>query len=203
MWTAVTRAQHRRDRLRFASDLTDAEWLVVESLLPPPSAGGRPPEWPMREIVNATFYVLHGGIRWRMLPPCFSPSTDHRWMVRGMAPCGGVANHRAPSRHARPREGRPRRQSGGARGFDAGKKVVGQKRHAMVDTDGRLLCVQVHPLSIQDRDGAVPQGGAAAVDPDSGASRRGSTRRSRAARSRRPAASSRHGAGRTRRRSWK
>jgi hypothetical protein len=44
MWTATTRAQHKRDGLRFASDLTDAEWLVIEPLLPPPSAVGRPPE---------------------------------------------------------------------------------------------------------------------------------------------------------------
>jgi transposase len=47
-------------------------------------------------------------------------------------------------------------ESGGPRGFDAGKKVLGRKRQAMVDTDGRLLCVQVHPASVQDRDGAVP-----------------------------------------------
>ncbi|WP_439548879.1 IS6 family transposase [Falsiroseomonas sp.] len=50
MWTAITRAQHRRDALRFPSDLTDAEWAVLEPLLPSPSRVGRPPCWPMREI---------------------------------------------------------------------------------------------------------------------------------------------------------
>jgi putative transposase len=73
MWTATTRAHHMRDGLRIASDLTDSEWVVLEPLLPPPSSVGRPAEWPMREIVNATFYVLRGGIAWRMLPPCFPP----------------------------------------------------------------------------------------------------------------------------------
>lgn len=82
MWTATTRAQHRRDGLRFASDLTDAEWAVIEPLLPPLSRVGRPPEWPMREIVNAIFYVLRGGIPWRMLPPCFPPrQTVYGWFA--------------------------------------------------------------------------------------------------------------------------
>ena len=51
MWTATTRAQHMRDGLRFASDPTDAEWAALEPLLPLPAPVGRPPEWPMREIV--------------------------------------------------------------------------------------------------------------------------------------------------------
>src|SRR5258708_38460036 len=73
MWTATTRAQHMRDGLRFASDVTDAEWAVLEPLLPPISPVGRRPVWPLRELVNAIFYVLRGGIPWRMLPPCFPP----------------------------------------------------------------------------------------------------------------------------------
>src|SRR4051794_1846938 len=82
MWTATTRAQHMRDGLRFASDLTDAEWAVLEPLLPAPAGIGRPAEWPMREIVNAIFYVLRGGIAWRMLPPCFPPrQTVYGWFA--------------------------------------------------------------------------------------------------------------------------
>ena len=73
MWTPTTRALHRRDDLRFASDVTDAEWAVLAPLLPPVSLVGRPPAWPLREIVNAIFYVLRGGIPWRMLPDCFPP----------------------------------------------------------------------------------------------------------------------------------
>ena len=83
MWTAATRAQHRRDGLRFASDLADAEWTVIEPLLPPLSPVGRPPEWPLREIINAIFYVLRGGIAdaAALLPA----ETDRVWLVRGLA----------------------------------------------------------------------------------------------------------------------
>jgi transposase len=84
MWTATTRAQNMRDGLRFASDLTDAEWAVLEPLLPALSTVGRPPAWPMRAIVDAIFYVLRGGIPWRMLPPCLPP----RQTVYGCSPPG-------------------------------------------------------------------------------------------------------------------
>ena len=47
-------------------------------------------------------------------------------------------------------------EAGGPRGYDAGKKVMGRKRHAMVDSDGRALKLLVHPADVQDRDGAVP-----------------------------------------------
>ena len=82
MWTAITRAQHRRDALRFPSDLTDAEWAVLEPLLPAPSPVGRRPCWPMREILDAIFYVLRGGVPWRMLPNCFPPrQTVYGWFA--------------------------------------------------------------------------------------------------------------------------
>jgi putative transposase len=47
-------------------------------------------------------------------------------------------------------------ESGGLRGYDAGKKIKGRKRHAMVDADGRALKLHVHTADIQDRDGAGP-----------------------------------------------
>ena len=47
-------------------------------------------------------------------------------------------------------------EAGGPRGYDAGRKVKGRKRHAMVDTDGRALVLQAHPADVQDRDGAIP-----------------------------------------------
>src|SRR3546814_3331820 len=47
-------------------------------------------------------------------------------------------------------------EAGGPRGYDAGKKPMGRKRHAMVDTDGRALIILVHPADVQDRDDAVP-----------------------------------------------
>jgi hypothetical protein len=73
MWTRETRAEHDRDDLRYPSDLTDAEWRVLAPLLPPPAETGR--HRPMRELMNAIFFVLRGGCPWRMLPEHFSHRT--------------------------------------------------------------------------------------------------------------------------------
>jgi putative transposase len=171
MWTATTRTQHRRDGLRFPSDLTDTEWAVLEPLLPAPSPVGRPPTWPLREIVNAIFYVLRGGIAWRMLPDCFPPhQTVYGWFAsfRDTGVWEALNHHlvmrdrERAGREASPSEAVIDSQSvkgseaGGPRGYDAGKKVQGRKRHAMVDTDGRPLVLQCHAASVQDRNGAIP-----------------------------------------------
>jgi putative transposase len=74
MWTAITRAEHKREDLRFPSDLTDAEWAVAEPLLPAPSPIGRTPDWPLRELLDAIFYVLRGGIP---VSVSHSPRVDH------------------------------------------------------------------------------------------------------------------------------
>ncbi|MDH3472562.1 MAG: transposase [Rhodospirillales bacterium] len=80
MWTPTTRRQHSRDGLRYETDLADKEWRLLEPHLPPPSRYGRPRAWPMREIVNAIFYVLRGGIAWRLPPNDFAPwPTVYRW----------------------------------------------------------------------------------------------------------------------------
>jgi transposase len=171
MWTATTRAQHRRDGLRFPSDLTDAEWAVLAPLLPAPAPVGRPPSWPMREIVNAIFYVLRGGIPWRMLPNCFPPrQTVYGWFAAFrdagvwealnhhlvMLDRERVGREASPSAAVIDSQSAKSSEAGGPRGYDAGKKVQGRKRHAMVDTDGRPLVLQCHAASVQDRDGAIP-----------------------------------------------
>jgi len=169
MWTRKTRAVHDRDDLRYPSDLTDAEWQVLASLLPAPARTGRKRSWTMREIMNAIFYVLRGGCPWRMLPEHFPPhQTAYRWFTRFRD--DGTwerLDHQlvAQDRHRVGREVCPTAavidtqrvkttEAGGPRGYDAGKKINGRKRHALVDTDGRSLELQVHAASIQDRDGA-------------------------------------------------
>lgn len=82
MWTDTTRALRARRGLNLPSDLTDAEWAVLEPLLPPASHVGRSRKWPTRRIVEAMLYLLRGGLPWRMLPPCFPPvSTVRRWFL--------------------------------------------------------------------------------------------------------------------------
>ena len=73
MWTPATRRQHSRAGLRYASDLTDAEWQILEPLLPGSPRRGRRRAWPLREIANAIFYVLRAGCVWRLLPDSFPP----------------------------------------------------------------------------------------------------------------------------------
>ena len=82
MWTPTTRQRYSRDDLRYETDLTDAEWALIEPLLPEPLGQGRPRVWPRREIMNAIFYVLRGGIAWRLLPTDLPPkSTVFRWFA--------------------------------------------------------------------------------------------------------------------------
>jgi putative transposase len=81
MWTPTTRDLHKRDGLRFASDVTDAEWAALAPLLPPPSGVGRPPSWPMREVVNAIFYVLRGRVPLANAAGLLSTAADGLWLV--------------------------------------------------------------------------------------------------------------------------
>src|SRR5215212_9761019 len=82
MWTPTTRQQHSRDHLRYETDLSDAEWALIEPLMPAPNRRGRPRARPLREIVNAIFYVLRGGIAWRLLSREFPPRTTvYRWFA--------------------------------------------------------------------------------------------------------------------------
>jgi transposase len=171
MWTPETRADHDRDDLRYPSDLTDAEWQLLAPLLPPPAETGRHRAWPMREMMNAIFFVLRGGCPWHMLPEHFPPhQTVYRWFARFrddrtwerlnhllvMQDRERVGRAAGPSAAVIDSQSVKTTEAGGPREYNAGKKINGRKRHAMVDTDGRGLKLQVHPASVQDRDGAIP-----------------------------------------------
>lgn len=88
MWTPATRRQHSREHLRYETDLTDREWDLIAPMMPPAAKTGRPRRRPLREIMNAIFYVMRGGIGWRLLPSDFPPrSTVFRWFCRFRDDC--------------------------------------------------------------------------------------------------------------------
>jgi len=155
-------------RAPYPSDLTDPEWAVLEPLVPPAKPGGRPRRWPMRDVLDAVFYVVRGGIAWRALPHEYPPWKTvyhyHRiWRLLGV----WEAIHTTLRERVRTRLGREPTPSaaiidsqsvktteqGGPRGFDGHKKVNGRKRHLLVDTNGLLLEVVVHPADVSDREG--------------------------------------------------
>lgn len=169
MWTPTTRKQHSRPAARYQTDLTDAEWGLIEGHLPAAQNKGRPRAWPMREIINAIFYVLRGGIAWRLLPSDFPPwPTVYRWFAAFRDGCVFEKINHALVMADRERAGRDASptaaiidsqsvkttESGGIRGYDAGKKTKGRKRHIIVDTLGLMVGLMVHGADIQDRDGA-------------------------------------------------
>jgi transposase len=78
MWTIENRCRYDRDRLRYPSDLTEAEWALVKPFIRPAKHGGRKRAVDEREIVNAIMYVLSTGCQWRAIPKDLPPrSTVH------------------------------------------------------------------------------------------------------------------------------
>jgi transposase len=162
---------------RYTSDMTDGEWGIVEPLMPWPAwldgNGGRPEEYCRRQVADAIGYVVDNGVKWRNLPADFPPwRTVHAVFARWYGDGDIDAVHsdlRAKVRRSAGRQAEPSAaiidsQSLRAaetvgvdtRGFDAGKKVPGRKRHVIVDCLGLLLVVMVTAASVQDRDGARP-----------------------------------------------
>jgi putative transposase len=171
VWTKTTRTQYRRDQLVYASDTTDAEWLLLSFFLPAACRVGRPREVDLRAVMNAILYILASGCQWRALPKDFPPRStvqyyfyswrDQRiWrrinlalvrrvrlaMGRNSAPSAGVIDSQSVKTT----------ESGGPRGFDSAKRVRGRKRHIVTDTQGFLLAVLIHTANVQDSHGAVP-----------------------------------------------
>jgi len=168
MWTDATRRRYASPELLLPNALTDAEWAILEPLVPPRSTLGRPAVWDYRQIVEAILHLLRGGLPWRILPPgLFPPMTTaqhyfYRWSAMGVwksinhalllmarettgceaSPSKGVINSHCVKTT----------ESHGSRGFDAGKKINGRKRHILIERPGPRGGVIVHTADLQGRD---------------------------------------------------
>jgi transposase len=150
--------------------VTDKQWALIAPLLPPPNLDGRHEKHPRREIVNAIFYVLRTGGAWRQLPADFPPWQTVYWYFKRWRDDGTVDRvHDALRDRLRDQAGRDPMASAGivdaqsvkgadsvgrdSRGYDAGKRVNGRKRHVVTDTLGLLGVVMVTAADVADRDG--------------------------------------------------
>jgi putative transposase len=154
---------------RYPSDLTDEEWSAVEPFMPKAGATGSPRRTDLREVLNAIRYLVRSGCEWRMLPIHFPPWQTVYWWFRRLARRLMFRTiHEIALMIDRARSGRAVEPSAavvdsqsvkapaaqGTRGYDGAKKIVGRKRHIAVDTDGRLLMVNLTTADIADSAGA-------------------------------------------------
>jgi putative transposase len=158
---------------RYPTDLTDEEWNQIEPLIPAPKSGkgkrGRPLKLDRRDLVNGLFYVVRSGCAWRLLPRDFGPwqtvygyfrqwSQDWTWIFihdtlrdwlrktegRQVSPTAAIIDSQSVKTP----------DQAGERGYDAGKKIKGRKRHLAVDSLGLILAVLITSAAVQDRQAA-------------------------------------------------
>jgi putative transposase len=153
----------------YHTDLSDRQWNCIKELIPAAKLGGRPRSLEMRAVINAILYIVVSGCQWRMLPreyPAWQSvytyfqqwRDDGTWQrlhdtLRAQVR-QGVGRHKHPTAGALDSQSVKTTQMRGLRGYDAGKKVNGRKRHILVDTLGLLLAVVVTSAAVSDPAGA-------------------------------------------------
>jgi putative transposase len=157
-------------RKAYPSDLTDAEWELLEPLIPAVSENATTVTYERREIVNGLLYVLRSGCPWRLVPHDLPAWGTLYWYFRLWRDQGLWDEIlKTLRRQVRQKQGRDAEPSaavidsqsiktsavrGHEKGYDAGKKIWGRKRHALVDTQGNLLTVKVTGAEVSDLAGA-------------------------------------------------
>jgi transposase len=169
-WCKADRDLYKARGARYSTDLTDEEYALVEPLLPARKKRGSP-RHSMRAILDAIVYMVRAGCPWRLIPKNFPPFTTVQYWFYGWRDSGFLDQALAVlSMAAREQEGREAAatavvvdsqsvkttEMGGDRGFEAGKKVKGRKRHLAVDTLGLPIVIQITAADVQDRDQLAP-----------------------------------------------
>lgn len=161
-------AEITRKTKPYPSYLTDEEWERIAPLMPKPGRRGRPREVEFREVINAVRYLVRSGCGWGMLTCHFGHwrtvygwfrELARRFLFQTIHDMALMLDRERADREASPSAAVIDSQSvkapyGATRGYDAGKKVVGRKRHIAVDTDGRLLMVHLSAADVCDSAGA-------------------------------------------------
>ena len=152
-WTEITRSQYLRNGLRYASDMTDAEWRLIARKLPRRRRLGRPRKVNLRKVVEAILFILSTGCQWRALPREFPPySTVQSYFYAWRDTGRWYRIVRALVRRARQKLGRrptptaavidsqsaATTHAGGPRGFDPGKRVYGRKSKLHARASGQV-----------------------------------------------------------------
>ena len=156
-------------RKTYPTDLSEKQWKLLSQMLPPPEQFGRKRRVNLREIITALCYLARSGCQWRLLPKEFPAwqtvyyyfrkwrenewfiALNHNLLKKVRIQSGKQEN---PSAAIIDSQSVKTDEQAASKGYDAGKKVKGRKRHILVDTLGLLLTTKVLTADIQDRDGA-------------------------------------------------